>query len=201
MVGNVEGTLTLSAEDLDRGDADKPERAALRFSLSMMGLVFLVQGLPRALEGKSEQSGSIGPGLVYAVAGLVIIALAQLTAIVKPGKRRLAALGEGERDVTYRFDEHGARISTRASDLILRYRRLSGYVEGKSAILLYTDDAQAQVIPKRAFSGAELEQIRAWLRTSSRVRSQVKWKRQTLIAAVIVGVIAAVLTFSALSGR
>jgi YcxB-like protein len=193
MVGNVEGTLTLSAEDLDRGDADKPERAALRFSLSMMGLVFVAQGLPRALEDRSDH-GSAGSGLVFTLAGFAIIAMAQLTAIVKPGKRRLAALGEGERDVTYRFDEHGARISTRASELILRYRTLSGYVEGKSAFLLYTDDVRAEVIPKRAFSSAELEQIRGWLRTYSRLRSQVKWKRQTLVAALIVGFLAALMT-------
>lgn len=201
MVGNVEGTLTLSAEDLDRGDADRPERAALRFSLSMMGLVFLVQGLPRALEGKSASGALLTPGFVFTVAGLIIIAIAQVTAFVKPGKRRLAALGEGERDVTYRFDEHGARISTRASELILRYRTLSGYVEGQSSFLLYTDGAQAHVIPKRAFSSAELEQIRGWLRTHSRLRSQVKWKRQTLIAAALVAVLAAILTFLALSGR
>jgi hypothetical protein len=201
MVGTVEGSLTLSAEDLDRGDADKPERAALRFSISMMGFVFLVQGLPRAMASKSEQGGLLGPGVVFTFAGVVIIAMAQLTALVKPGKRRLAALGEGERDVTYRFDEHGARISTRASDLVLRYRMLSGYVEGKSAFLLYTDDVNAQVIPKRAFSSAELEQIRGWLRTYSRLRSQVRWKRQTLIAAVIVGVLAGILAFLAVSGR
>jgi hypothetical protein len=195
MVGTVEGSLTLSAEDLDRGDADKPERAAMRFSLSMMGFVFVVQGLPRALEDKSDHSG-VGSGLVFTLAGLVIIGLAQLTAIVKPGKRRLAALGEGERDVTYRFDEHGARISTRRSELILRYRTLSGYVEGKSAFLLYTDDVRAEVIPKRAFSSVELEQIRGWLRTYSRLRSQVKWKRQTLIAALAVGFLAAVMAAS-----
>lgn len=189
----MEGMLTLSAEDLDRGDADKPERAALRFSISMMGFVFLVQGVPRAFDGKSEQSGFITPGSTYTIAGLLIIAIAQLPALLKPGKRRLAALGEAERDVTYRFDEHGARISTRASDLVLRYRMLSGYVEGKSAFLLYTDDVQAHVIPKRAFSSAELEQIRGWLRTYSRLRNQVKWKRQTLIAALIVGLLAGVM--------
>ncbi|MET0412363.1 MAG: hypothetical protein ABW217_13765, partial [Polyangiaceae bacterium] len=50
-----------------------------------------------------------------------------------------------------------------------------------------------QVIPKRAFSSAELEQIRGWLRTYSRLRSQVKWKRQTLIAALVVGGCAAVM--------
>lgn len=194
MVGTVEATLTLSAEDLDRGDADRPERAALRFSLSMMGVVFLVQGLPRALASKPEQGGSMGPGFVFIVAGLIIIALAQLPAFVKPGKRRLAALGDDERDVTYRFDEHGARISTRRSDLVLRYRTLSGYVEGKSAFLLYTDDVQAQVIPKRAFSSAELERIRAWLRTCSRLRSQASWKRHVLIAALVVGFIAALMT-------
>ncbi len=161
----VESSLTLDAEDLERASAEMPENLRVRRFMRFYGLAAILYPLSFAWQADSF----LGVHLIPAGIGLGIIAYAQLR---RPGAgaRMIAAMRDGERHFSYRFDEHGLRIKTAALDSSFSYSMLHRYVDAESAFLLYTQERIAQIIPKRAFDAGQIERIRHWLGTSVRPR-------------------------------
>jgi hypothetical protein len=164
-VDAVESSLTLSAEDLDGAAAEMPENVRVRRIIGVYGLAAILYSLGLAWLADSY----LGEHLIPAGIGLGIIVYAQLRRPAA-GARAIAAMRDGERDVSYRFDEHGLRIKTAASDASLSYSMLHRFVDGESAFLLYTQERIAQIIPKRAFDSGQIERIRHWLGTQVKPR-------------------------------
>jgi YcxB-like protein len=184
MEGAVEGSVALTADDLDQASAAAPQgRGTL---LILLGAFLLVPQLLRVIAGFDEVRalglfGALRFGLWRGLAALWLLSLGVLVRWKSSGKRQLAALPEGERDVRYRFDDTGARITTSLSDLSLPYRTLVGYVEGKHGFLLYTHDYKPKLIPKRAFAPADVERLRSWLATNARVPFFARFKWSTVL--------------------
>jgi hypothetical protein len=177
----VEGTLRLSAEDLDRGAAEMPERASQRLRLRLYGVGTLLFGL---IVG-AVSGGPFAVRALWIALGLGLLVYAQLKR-PNQGTSQIAAMSDEEREVSYRFDADGVRITTPVTDVSLRYAALQRQVEGQSAFLLYVKRRVAQIIPKRAFDQAQLERIRGWLRLSVPARRRPKLPRVALLGVVLV---------------
>jgi hypothetical protein len=187
----VDARVTLTAQDLELGHQEMPENVLLR----RLRAVFLASGLV-FLATRISWAGLRASSLVQ-VLPFTFLALVYwwLVRRAGPGRRWAAALRPGEDEMRYRFDADGIRISSIRSDFSLRYEAVHRYVEGKSALLLYTQPRIAQIIPKRAFSAEQLERIRSWLservqeRTPARTGLGVGW-RIALWAALTVALLA-----------
>ena len=153
----AEGSLTLSAEDCQRAIAEMPEHVRSRRLVHGYAIFVILGGL-----------GGGWLGVEVLMRGLWILFGAALLVFAQrrsrsAGQRLLANMKEGEREVSYRFDREGVNIKTPVSELSARYAALHRQREGSTAFLLYTQERLAQLVPKRAFDAAQLEQIRSWL--------------------------------------
>jgi hypothetical protein len=84
-------------------------------------------------------------------------------------RRQLRAMARaGDTNVTYRFDGEGITIRSAGATSTLAYRRLVKVVQGRTALLLYTTDHVANIVPLRAFSADELARLRAFLPTEAK---------------------------------
>jgi hypothetical protein len=98
------------------------------------------------------------------VCGIVVVFL-----FVQPrltARRLVQAIAPGQgadRKVSYRFDAEGLTISTAGSTTTVAYRKLVRVREVKSALLLYANPRIANIVPKRAFSEADLSRVRTFL--------------------------------------
>lgn len=194
---SVATKLTLSTEDLDAGDRDRPDHRARRRSLIATGSVLGMLGLSRLVDPHTRESTPLllvhG---VLCVGGLLLALFGAFGSLNARGKRRLAAGSDEERELTYHFDEHGARITGLSQDMSLPYSSLSGYFEGTSAFLLYVDAQNAEVVPKRAFSAEQLELVRGLLAAHAKPLPKPKSVRPALLLAfVVAGIAAGLVTF------
>lgn len=202
MVGSVEGSLTLTASDLDRARADNPVRSPSWFLL-LIGIPGLVRDGPYLFRelGKasvSEVWSNHTLRFVGALSGALLVVLWITMRWFARGKQQVAQLGSDALDVSYHFDDQGVRISTRKQDLALGYAALT-YVDGKSSFVLY-HGWQQQVVPKRAFSSDQVEQITAWLERNSKRLFQMRWTHPALIIGLVIATVVA-LVLGALSAR
>jgi hypothetical protein len=153
----AEGKLTLSQEDLQQAIHETPEHVRSRWVMRAYGVVVILAGLGGGL----LQAEALLRGM-WIVLGVALLVYAQFRG-GSVGKRLLADMKDGEREVSYRFDAEGVNIKTSVSDASVRYAALHRQRELSTAFLLHTQARIAQIVPKRAFDAAQLEQIRQWL--------------------------------------
>jgi YcxB-like protein len=178
----VEGKLTLSAEDLDLGAAAMPEHTRMRFSLRLYGGALVLFGIV----GGELTHAALAPRLIWIAIGIGLVVHAQLRRPAQ-GARLIAAMKDGEREVSYRFDSQGLSIKTPVSETSLQYTALHREIEGQTAFVLYTQERIAQIIPKRAFDPSGVARIRQWLGVQVQARPKPKsFLRMALIWAVLV---------------
>jgi hypothetical protein len=170
----VEGKLTFTAEDLQRGLAQMPENVVVNRWLQAYAGLLIVAGAAGFMDAM------LGLRLLWIVIGLGLMVWAPLRTR-RAGERLLAGMQNGARDVSYRFDAQGMNIQTPVSDVSLRYGALHRQREVSTAFLLYTQDHVAQIIPKRAFDAAQLEQLRRWFTGAVQERPRPKTFRRTLV--------------------
>jgi hypothetical protein len=80
-----------------------------------------------------------------------------------------------------------------ASDVVLPYGALRGYIDGKNTILLYHEARDAHVIPKRAFSSDQLGRIRGWLAARASVRRHWFSRPEVVIPALAISFLAGIM--------
>jgi hypothetical protein len=177
----AEGKLTLTAEDLNRAIADMPENVRARRAMTAYALLLMLAGL-----GSWLMEVRLELRVLWVALGVGLIVYGQFLAR-SAGRRLIAGMKEGERDVSYRFDAEGVNIQTPVSEVALRYGALHRQREVSTAFLLYTQQRIAQVVPKRAFDAAQIERIRHWLGAAVEERPQPRtFLRPLAIWAVLI---------------
>jgi YcxB-like protein len=177
----VEGKLTLTAEDLDRGGAHLLENVRTRRNLLLYGSALILFGVGAG----GLTHAALAPRLIWIGVGVGLIVYGQLRRA--GGAKRIAAMKEGEREVSYRFDAQGVAITSAASTVSVQYGALHRHIDADSAFLLYTHERSAQIVPKRAFDPTGVEQIRQWLGARARAQPRPRvFSRLLVIWAVLV---------------
>jgi YcxB-like protein len=162
----AEGNLTLSAEDCQRAMADMPEQVRSNRLVHGYAIFVMLAGL-----GGEWLGADLTLRGMWILFGAALLVYAQLRSR-SAGQRLLRSMKEGEREVSYRFDSEGVNLKTPVSELSMSYAALRRQREGSTAFLLYTGERLAQLVPKRAFDAAQLEQIRRWLSAGVKERPQ-----------------------------
>jgi hypothetical protein len=98
--------------------------------------------------------------------GAVIIVGAVMFVILlrAPGtsaRKMLKTFGEG--DIDYRFDDAGMTIRAPGTSGTVSYRVITRFRETNRTFLVYTSPGLANIVPKRAFTVADQEAVRALL--------------------------------------
>jgi hypothetical protein len=83
----------------------------------------------------------------------------------------IRGLNEDEFPVRFRFDQDGMTISGTWGSSFYRYSGIHSYTEHRSKILVQTGPVLRTVVPKRAFSSADLEIVQALLRSRVKPRA------------------------------
>jgi hypothetical protein len=153
----VEGEIQLRADELHRAVSDMPEnRWARRFIFG--GIVVFFGYTSYSLSAAGDTRRAI---LFVAPIGFLIA----LLLLFKQLQRRTLKKNSPEgRQLRFRFDAEGYAVETPNASSKLKYGALVRFVESETALLLYTQSNFAQVLPKRALSATELDQVRAWLK-------------------------------------
>ncbi len=153
MQDHVEGQYVLTQDDLHLGMREMPGARLVRW-LPLATLVPVV-------------AFAMGDDFIWASAvGAVTLAFAfAIIYFNRSAARRLFRNIRPEaREIRVRFDAEGFGLNTPDASSKHSYRALHRFVEGRTALLLYTQHNLAQIVPKRVFSAEELERVRAWLR-------------------------------------
>ena len=87
------------------------------------------------------------------------------------GRQHIQGLNEDEIPVRFRFDQEGMTISGSWGTSFYRYCGIHSYTERGSAILVQTGPMLRMVVPKRAFSPADLETVRGLLKSRVKPRA------------------------------
>ena len=159
--GPVVATITLTVRDLEAAIIDmswtfRLRKVALGFFALMV--LFTWRGVMEFSPGVAVPQLLVGAGYVlFMFLGPRLSARRQLRAIARAG----------DTNVTYRFDDEGITIRSAGATSALAYRRLVKVVQGRTALLLYTTDHVANIVPLRAFSADELARLRAFLPTEA----------------------------------
>jgi hypothetical protein len=69
----------------------------------------------------------------------------------------------GDSDIDYRFDDQGVTIRASGTSSTVSYRVISRFRETERTFLVYTSPGLANIVPKRAFSAADQQAVRALL--------------------------------------
>ncbi len=150
----VEGELDLTEADLAAVTRHLPEfKRRLWLPLLMLGfmLVFLVTN-------ERPRWFSVLPVLF----ALLLVLHFQRRAIRSWPRRALADLGEGR--TRFRFDDFGFSASSSLRQHRLAWAALARYVEAPDSFVMYTTPRTLLVVPKRAFSAAQLTELSRLLR-------------------------------------
>jgi hypothetical protein len=104
-------------------------------------------------------SKALLPVVMSAAFAVFLFAWPRLTA-----RRLVRSIAHGgDAHVAYRFDHEGLTIRAAGVTTTLAYRQLVRVREVRTALLLYTTSQLANIVPKRAFSQADLPRVRAFL--------------------------------------
>jgi hypothetical protein len=153
----VEGEVELRAEELQRAVWDMPENRWVRRILLLFAVGIFAFASYRGHAGGGARGASLFVAPLVFLAVLLVLLRWQL-------RRRLRNDSTGTRHLRFRFDPEGYAIEMPNASANIKYRALVRFVESPTALLLYTQSNFAQVLPKRALSAADLDQVRAWLK-------------------------------------
>jgi hypothetical protein len=167
----VTGTLELQESDLRAAIIESSWPIRARFGI--LAVVALCYGALAVSEPSTVKQ--MLPSLLAIGAFLVVL-------FITPSRRarkllEVVAKG-GDRHASYRFDADGLTLRTAGATTTAAYRSLSEYREGKTSFLIYSSPGVANVVPKRAFSPADLATVSALLaanvkRTRGRSASKI----------------------------
>jgi hypothetical protein len=157
-VAPVVATLTLTEKDLEDAIVDMSIFFRLRKGLFAVFVIMAVFGW--AVGGQALSAGTIVPQVITFLAFGAFVFLTPR----RNARLQLQALtAAGDANVTYRFDDEGVTIRSAGATASIAYRRLTKIRRGKTALLLYTTEQIANIVPLRAFSEGELPRVLAFL--------------------------------------
>jgi hypothetical protein len=182
----VVATIALTAQDLESAAVD----VSWVFRVRKLLLALFVLMVFVTWRGMVHPSlGVLVPQLLVGVGYVAFLFVAPRLA----ARRQLRVMARaGDTNVTYRFDDEGITIRSAGATSTLAYRRLVKVVQGRTALLLYTTDQVANLVPLRAFSADELARLRAFLpaeakpkKFRSATRLVILWVALVLVFLVI----------------
>jgi len=178
----VTGDLELEERDLHAAILDTSWLLRARFGIAAI-LAFSYGTL--AFMGHAHLQDLFGPLLC----GAVLVAALFVTPNLRARKLLEALAKGGDRRASFRFDGEGVTFRTAGSTTTSAYRSIAEYREGKAAFLVYHSPGVANVVPKRAFSPADLARVSALL------AANVKAKRGGNASKILIVWFALILVF------
>jgi hypothetical protein len=118
-----------------------------------------------SFEGKGPQSGL---DFVPIIVALTIFWTMLLLGPRTSARRILKTLGAEQGEIDYRFDADGMTIRAPGSSVTISYRVINRYRETRLTFLVYGSPGMANIVPKRAFSAAGVNEVRALLEANVR---------------------------------
>ncbi|HYQ17409.1 MAG TPA: YcxB family protein [Polyangiaceae bacterium] len=156
-VAAINGELELVEADLIQAAAHLPELKR-RWAFSLVIFVFCTITVLL-----NHNLGVSWTSVLPIAVGCGFFAYFQHAVAKKWPKRALAELGEGK--MTFRFDEQGMSIDSKLRQMRYAWPALARYLEAPESFIVYPTPRSLFVVPKRAFTEAELPEIRELLQT------------------------------------
>jgi hypothetical protein len=143
-----------------------------RWAILAVSAVGVVLAVPR-FDGKGPNGWlDIAPFIVVLAVFFTMILLGPRT----NARKILKALG-AEGEIDYRFDGEGMTIRAPGTSSTVSYRVITRYRETALTFLVYSSPGLANVVPKRAFAGADVDGVRALLEANVRPAGATEGKR------------------------
>ncbi len=153
----ITGSVSITEADLARGIGDHSAFFRLRWFITIMFAAACALIVFSGMSGPLEQ---------WAPTGLCL-AFVCLWAFIAPrlaARKMLRALVKGgDAQVLYRFDGEGGTIRASGSTSTFAYRVVSRVRESPTTLLLTVGSGSTSIVPKRAFSPADLTRLQALL--------------------------------------
>jgi hypothetical protein len=153
------GEVTLTLSDIEAGLSVLPRAKVARTiawggALAVVGLIGY-----RWMEGRDRTSLII---IAVILLGLLSINRNPANRIAK---KVYASLPEDSKTLRVSVDEAGFRVNSSGNESLLPWTDVQRCVETRNVLVVFVSQHDAQIIPKRAFSPAELQAIRKWSQT------------------------------------
>jgi hypothetical protein len=157
--GSAAGKVTLTLSDIEAGLSALP-RAKLARGVSYGGAVAVIALVAyRWIEGRDRTS------LAIIAALLLGLLFANRNPAKRIAKRVFASLPDDARAIRVTVDEEGFHIHSSGQESRLQWVDVHRCVETREVLLVFVSRNDAQILPKRAFTEAELDSVREWSKT------------------------------------
>jgi hypothetical protein len=161
--GPIFGSARLSEAEVREALIRTSPVLRFRWAILAVSAVAVVLAVP-GFAGKGPTGWlDIAPFMVALMVFFIIILLGP-RASARTALKALA--GEGESH--YRFDGQGMTIQAPGTAATVSYRVITRYRETALTFLVYTSPGLANVVPKRAFAGTDVDGVRALLEANVR---------------------------------
>jgi YcxB-like protein len=169
----INGSIAITEADLVQGIAALSAYFRLRWFLVAMFVVMAVVLAASGMAGSGSQwapsGGAFGFLCVWAFIAPKLTARKILRGLVKAG----------DNQVLYRFDADGGTVRASGSTTTFAYRVLTRVRESPTTLLLTVGTASTSIVPKRAFSPADLTRLQQLLAANVKTE-ELKGSRSAL---------------------
>jgi hypothetical protein len=156
----VTGSLRLEARDIVAG------RRAVMWRTWLVGGLCMVAGTAFALwQSRGAPAFVLAPALILALFCYVV-----WRAVRAGGDRALANLADEECNLVYRLDREGVAIESGAGMWQFNWPGIHRFREGRETFVLFTTEAFAHFVPKRALAADQISVVRDMLAERIRPR-------------------------------
>lgn len=162
------GEVTLTLSDIEAGLSALPRAKVARIVVWGGAVAVATLVVYRYLQGGDRTS--------LVVIGIVMIGLLLVN---RNPSRRIAArihasLPEDARRLRVSVSEQGFSVTSSGNESLLAWSKVLRCVESRNVFVVFLSRRDAQILPKRAFTEAELSAIRGWARTNI-IRHDEPW--------------------------
>ncbi|HXU80296.1 MAG TPA: YcxB family protein [Polyangia bacterium] len=177
----MEETIVNGEIELEQGDLERPLTQMSWWTRLRWGYVAL--GVLLALALVSSAKGPIRWTEVLPSFGMMAAFAAVLFYVPRLNARRLlqSLVRAGDARVFYRFDAEGVTIRASGATASFAYRTIQRVQETSTAFLLYTAPGVANIVPKRAFTPADVERVRALVTPQVKIQRSPGLPVKTLV--------------------
>lgn len=155
----IAGEATLTLADIEAGLSALP-RARFARGVSWIGGAAVIGMVAyRWFEGRDRTS--------LVIIGVVLLGLlfSSRNPARRIAQRVYAGLDESSKKLLLSVDEQGFHVTSSGNEALLPWSEVRRCVETRNVLVVFVSQHDAQILPKRAFSAADLESIRGWTKT------------------------------------
>lgn len=162
----IAGEVTLTLADLEAGLSALPRAKVARIISWIGGAAVIGMVVYRWMEGRDRTS--------LIIIGVVLLGLlfSSRNPARRIAQRVYAGLDASSKQLRVAVDEAGFRVASSGNESLLPWTEVRRCVETRQVLVVFVSQHDAQILPKRAFSAADLASIRQWAKTKVIARNE-----------------------------